>query len=442
MRTPTQSLFTPGALSTHAEESSVLPGAPAAATPDASTSGGSASKSTGKRPPRSCYARFREKTLRMLSMRIFNWLGILWAIGVVGSGAMMFFLMIGVNNLSEAGARYWTNVSIQILCALFTYTALITLPWRLFNAVHLCSTHCAAGCDFDGDPSDEIWWHIPPRRRVPIVAAAVLNSLFQLVNQAPRYRRDHATMPPRCRRDCARRESRHVAAHVIARTRLFFNFFIAKRRRTMPQATRIVYRDYDSSNKWPGSLMVNMFFLLSLLCGVFAGLVQWREESRLRAADPDTWPPGPIALLSEKLAEAHEMRRAALEGMWAPGSGSSPPPAAARAAMGLTHRANVYTGMTARTSDALEGFANRISAVSPHAPEEARAGTAAACTPSHVQPEFQPSPLPPPSLSSSSPRAKVAPSAGPDDTEAKLGPEAARAARERKEYLALTPYSC
>ena len=111
--------------------------------------------------------------------------------------------------------------------------------------------------------------------------------------------------------------------------------------------------------------------------------------------------------------------------------------------MGLTHRANVHTGMTARTSDALEGFANRISAVSPHAPEEAGSGTAAACTPSHVQPEFQPSPLPPPSLSSSSPRAKVAPSAGPDDTEAnKLGPEAARAARERKEYLALTPYSC
>jgi len=114
--------------------------------------------------------------------------------------------------------------------------------------------------------------------------------------------------------------------------------------------------------------------------------------------------------------------------------------------MGLTPPANVYTGMTARTSDALEGFANRISAVSPHAPEEAGAGTAAACTPSHVQPEFQPSPLPPPSLPPSSPRAKVAPSvtpsAGPDDTEARLGPEAARAARERKEYLALTPYSC
>ncbi len=70
------------------------------------------------------------------------------------------------------------------------------------------------------------------------------------------------------------------------------------------------------------------------------------------------------------------------------------------------------------------------------------AGTAAACTPSHVQPEFQPSPLPPPSLPPSSPRAKVAPSAGPEDTEATLGPEAARAARERKEYLALTPYSC
>ena len=105
---------------------------------------------------------------------------------------------------------------------------------------------------------------------------------------------------------------------------LIFEF--AKRRRAVPQATRIVYRDYDSSNKWPGSLLVNMFFLLSLLCGVFAGLVQWREESRLRAADPDAWPPGPIALLLEKLAEAHEMRRAALEGMRAPGWGSSLPP--------------------------------------------------------------------------------------------------------------------
>ena len=222
-RTPSQSqsLFTPGALSTHAEESSVLSGAPAAATPDASSSGGSASKPAGKRPPPSCYARFRERMLRVLSMRIFNWLGILWAIGVVGSGAMMFFLMIGVYHFSEADARYWTNVSIQILCALFTYTALITLPWRLFNAVHLCSPLCADGCDFDGDPSDEIWWHIPRRRRVPIVAAAVLNSLFQLVNQAPRCRRDRAEMPPRCSRDAAEiahARDRAMAAHATART--------------------------------------------------------------------------------------------------------------------------------------------------------------------------------------------------------------------------------
>ena len=92
------------------------------------------------------------------------------------------------------------------------------------------------------------------------------------------------------------------------------------------QATRIVYRDYDSSNAWPGSLAVNMFFVLSLLCGVFAGVLQWREESRLRAAEPDTYPPGPIDLLREKLEEAREMRLAALQGARTPVWESSPPP--------------------------------------------------------------------------------------------------------------------
>ena len=113
---------------------------------------------------------------------------------IVGWGAMFFFLLVNWQAMCEpVDGRCeprdgWYNVSIQILNILFTYGALMTLPWRLSNVAHLwCSRRSSApGCDFYGRPTDAIWFHIPTIHRKGIILILLCSAFSQLANQVRR----------------------------------------------------------------------------------------------------------------------------------------------------------------------------------------------------------------------------------------------------------------
>ena len=136
--------------------------------------------------------RWRDNVLRMLTLntRILNTLQLIWAVLVVGVGAFFFFMMVGWHNITpESKANWWSNMSIQVLNWLFTYAAIISLPWRLANAQHLwcrCKTgrSNAKGLDFYGRESDGVWFHVSWGRRSVVIALALMNALCQYANQA------------------------------------------------------------------------------------------------------------------------------------------------------------------------------------------------------------------------------------------------------------------
>ena len=65
------------------------------------------------------------------------------------------------------------------------------------------------------------------------------------------------------------------------------------------QAMRIVYPTYESSNAFPGVLLVNIFFVASFGFGIAGGIYQFWQEHRLRRDRPWDFAAGPIELLRE-----------------------------------------------------------------------------------------------------------------------------------------------
>ena len=181
--------------------------------------------------------RARDRLLHVVEAPLFKCLGVLYIVAVIADGAFFFFVMIGAHRITpQSVADWWLNASIQLLCALFTYSALLTAPWRLANAMHLASSRrsSATGRDFYGRPTEQIWFNLARRDRIKLVALLLANGGFQLCNQA----------------------------------------------------SRCVYSSFGLSNSWPGNLWVNVFFVLSFASGGAGAAYQYRCEAQLRRRFP------------------------------------------------------------------------------------------------------------------------------------------------------------
>ena len=217
-------------------------------------------------PPISVTERYRDFLLRTFDLPIFQYIGLVVIFGVIADGAIFFFLLMGWHTLchpvTDCEPRNTVyNISIQILNGFFTYMALLSLPWRLSNFLHLSKTIryclCCCGCVRDGcypqrknsvghnlyglsDP--DIWFHIPVRRRYYISTLLLCNCFFQFINHG----------------------------------------------------TRIVHSTYEEQDSYPGNVWTNVFFVSAFSCaGVGATWILY-ETSQLRKQHPTKFGHGPM----------------------------------------------------------------------------------------------------------------------------------------------------
>ena len=192
----------------------------------------------------------RDAVLSFLDRPVFAKIGVVYIILVIGVGAWFFFMMMGWHSVRPQEAADWTlNLSIQCLCGLFNWPAVITFPWRASNAVHLWGTSrsSAVGHDLYGRPTGAIWFYVPQARRKRLVVLYLLNCVCQYVNQL----------------------------------------------------SRIAYPTYESSNSMPGRVWVNVFFVGSFAFGIWGGVSQLVQETRLHRALTPWFGPGPVDLAKE-----------------------------------------------------------------------------------------------------------------------------------------------
>merc|ERR1712178_127011 len=175
-------------------------------------------------------------------------LAVIYTILVVVDGAFFFFLMIGAIKIgSEDDTHWWTNWSIQVLCGLFTYPAIVNVPWVMSHSLHLCSKNSEAGHDFYGVPTDDIWFNVSVCKRSACLFLKFLNITCQWVNQW----------------------------------------------------SRVAYPTYEDANTYPGNFYCNVFFGASFLSGVIAAVIQLKVEARLRRIFPGRFAAGPWEALQE-----------------------------------------------------------------------------------------------------------------------------------------------
>lgn len=144
------------------------------------------------------------------------------------------------------------NVAIQILNAFFTYMATISMPWRCTNFLHTAGWSCpyrenAPGHDLYGQVTDDVWFHVPLRKRIVILLFLLLNCLTQYANQV----------------------------------------------------TRIIYYSYELQNEFPGNMWTNIFFGLSMICAAIGGSLMGYHTGKVRATDPERFGLGPIELVRD-----------------------------------------------------------------------------------------------------------------------------------------------
>jgi Protein of unknown function (DUF2985) len=203
-------------------------------------------------PPRTTSEAWRDSLLQLLDHPCFQVIGIVVLVLIIADGALFFFLLIGGHRLCRPRLdcqprNDWYNASIQILNILFTYTGIVSLPWRLSNLMHL-TISCPRrsndlGCNFYGiSNATNIWFHIPKRQRLCITILLVLNALFQFLNQG----------------------------------------------------TRIYYPNYEAQDQYPGNLWTSVFFGLSFLCAGIAATLLGIQYGRVRSQKPGVFGPGPI----------------------------------------------------------------------------------------------------------------------------------------------------
>ena len=158
-------------------------------------------------------------------------IGIVWMVLVVIVGAAFFFLLIGAVPLRpQSEKEKWLNLSIHGLNILFTYAAIANFPGRFRTLLRLMRIKGTVGINYDRLPSLLIFDHIPWSDRFNIVIILILNCVFQFINQ------------------------------------LF----------------RIKYYSFELSNQGIAILWVNLFFVSSFVCAIWAPIYQWREEQKIR----------------------------------------------------------------------------------------------------------------------------------------------------------------
>ena len=210
------------------------------------------------------YELARDATLAFLSRRCFFWIAIALIPAVLGFGATWFFLIIGVPApLSPEERGWWQNTSIQILVTIMVYAAIISLPWRAANAIHLWGSHrsSAVGHDLYGRPTDDIWFHIPRPHRGAITVLLLGNCVSQYINRA----------------------------------------------------ARCVYPDYESASKMPGRFWTLAFLLLAFALQGAAGVYKAVRERRLRTVQPGRFGPSPVERAAQWWRQRQQRRRGGRE---------------------------------------------------------------------------------------------------------------------------------
>jgi len=137
------------------------------------------------------------------------------------------------------------TMCIKSFTFIFSYINLLPIPWRLsilneaFFGRPMMDDELKVGCDFYGRECEALWFHLPRSARK---AVTVLLNLAWIL---------------------------HFAS----------------------QAGHLVYWTHAQGQSLNGALAQNVPFVLSILCGIGAGVVQGQAEKRTRAAFPDKFPP-------------------------------------------------------------------------------------------------------------------------------------------------------
>ena len=211
----------------------------------------------------SCIERARDRVLAALNQPLFSFwtlITVVHMLCVVGFGAFFFFLFMddlsAFQNfpLSEDRSHFLQNVGIQVLNGLFTWSALMGMPWRLSNATHLTYNtgkscfalgkprSCAVGLDFYGKPTEMIWFNIPPFHRRMIIGILLLGTFSQFTTQTARW----------------------------------------------------IFSTYEEANSPPGHLWCNVSFFMAMGFNLLGALYQLLQERKLRRVEPERFPSGVI----------------------------------------------------------------------------------------------------------------------------------------------------
>jgi len=145
----------------------------------------------------------------------------------------------------------FANIAIQIVRGCLTYQGLVIVgPWRFTNFWHLkCSRRsCEKGLDLYGRPTESVWFHVSPEKRLLVIRLLLGNIFFQV----------------------------------------------------LLQAFAIVFFSYELDQSTPGTLSGVVCVILSIGCAVAAAVIQSKEEHAVHLAEPDKFPPNPVLHAIEK----------------------------------------------------------------------------------------------------------------------------------------------
>ena len=191
----------------------------------------------------------RDNVLRVLTRKTFLYIAFCWLCCVVTGIVGVAICYIGLFKIvpegsiaPEAKLELWVNRCFQWLTAFFSYLNLIAMPWRLSVAHHMWVSHrsCEPGKDFYGRETEAIWFHLPRGRRKVIAFCLITGAL----------------------------------AHYVQ------------------QIGRIIWHTYDMAEEMPGTLPINLGFVLSIVFPIIGGVAQGVGEGRLQKAEPSRFPPG------------------------------------------------------------------------------------------------------------------------------------------------------
>ena len=198
-----------------------------------------------------CSERFRDNLFRFLDGPCMFKVKIANIIIIIVNGAFFFFLMVGWQDMCSPRKgqglacqprNWWLNWSIQLLNVNFTFGALVAFPWRIANSWHLWGVACPGranddGLDLYGRETEEIWFHIPRSHRRWINAIFMSNAISQFINQG----------------------------------------------------MRIYFHTYKTSNRMPGTVLVNLWFIGSFVFAGWGTVYLGKKESALREEHPGRW---------------------------------------------------------------------------------------------------------------------------------------------------------